>query len=212
MTERIVVADDSLSMREAAQSALERRGSRVVTAADGNEALARLRDAGPALLIADVHMPGLDGYALCREAKSERPDLSVLLMVGTFEPFDSAGATAARADGVMRKPFTAEELLRKVEEMLGPAAAREPARPAAPAVVPAPASPAPEPEASHDSPPARAGLSAEDVDRVARRLLEIGGAAILERVARELLGEAAAEAVRRSALDSRRIDGEPEDD
>jgi len=212
MSERILIADDSLSIREAAQAALQARGARVDVAADGSEALARLRDAAPELLIADVHMPGLDGYALCREAKSEVPGMRVLLVVGTFEPFDGATATAARADGVVRKPFTAEELRRKVEELLGPAAAPPTGLGAAPK--PAPpvevAAEPPEPERGPEEPGAME-LSHRDVDRIARRVLALGGEAVLERVARELLVEAAGERVRRTG-GARGLDGGPEEE
>ena len=199
MTETILIADDSVSIREAAQAALAPRGARIEMATDGREALTRLRDAAPDLVIADVHMPGLDGYALCREAKTERAATRVLLVVGTFEPFDTAGAAAARADGVLRKPFLAEDLLRKVEELLGrPAAGAAPATVAAPPVEePAPRAVAAAAE-TEAAPAARTRLSDDDVERIARRVLEIGGEAVLERVARELLGEAAAERVRRS--------------
>ncbi|HVR30283.1 MAG TPA: response regulator [Thermoanaerobaculia bacterium] len=215
MTERILIADDSLSIREAAQSALAARGARLEAVADGREALAKLRDAAPQLLIADVHMPGGDGYALCREAKSEQPGLRVLLVVGTFEPFDAASATAARADGVLRKPFMPDELLRKVEELLGPVPAETPPRGASAVRAAAPPAAAAvrtsEPAHGHEDVPAP-GLSDAEVDRIARRVLAIGGEAVLERVARELLGGAAVAKVPRSAEARRGLDGEPEDD
>jgi CheY-like chemotaxis protein len=195
VSETILIADDSLLVREAVQTALRDRGARVVLASDGEEARARLREAAPDLVLADVHMPGLDGYALCREAKTERAATRVVLLVGTFEPFDSSAASFARADGVLRKPFVVDELMRKVVEMLGPArvAAPEPVRaaiadahPAAGPVEPS-AAPASEPAASEEIGSGQPELSDADVDRIARRVLELGGGAVLERVARELL-------------------------
>jgi CheY-like chemotaxis protein len=196
VSESILVADDSLLVREAIQNALRQRGASVELASDGAQAHSRLRDLAPDLLIADVHMPGLDGYALCREAKTERSATRVLLLVGTFEPFDGNAASAALADGVLRKPFVAEELLRKVEELLGPVRRAPPAPvTAAPSdssfdtasgsVVSAP----PEVEAPEavDSGERRLELTDAEVDRVARRVLELGGGAVLERVAREIL-------------------------
>jgi CheY-like chemotaxis protein len=195
VSEIILAADDSLLIREAIQSALRRRGARVELASDGGQARPRLRELAPDLLIADVHMPGLDGYALCREAKTERPATRVLLLVGTFEPFDATAATAALADGVLRKPFVADELVRKVEQLLGPV------RRAAPAPDPAPSDSPPDPGRGEetaarpeapaggwsDSEPRPSELTDADVDRIARRVLELGGEAVLERVARELL-------------------------
>jgi CheY-like chemotaxis protein len=212
VSERILIADDSLPVREAAHSALAARRAQVELVADGGLALERLREAAPDLLIADVHMPGLDGYALCREAKNLRPAIRVLLLVGTFEPFDSGTAAAARADGVVRKPFIADELLRKVEDLLGRPPAPEPARePAHREPVVAPALPEAAPTAA---PVTDAGggsaLSDADVERIARRVLELGGEAVLERVARELLGEAAFAGVRRSAPGAGERGGDPE--
>ena len=160
-------------------------------------------------------MPGLDGYALCREAKTERSATRVLLLVGTFEPFDASAASAALADGVLRKPFVAEELLRKVEELLGPVRRSAPA-PAAAAAAAAgperlgvrrpPATAWLRPPARHrrrpppvESEERRFELTDADVDRIARRVLELGGGAVLERVAREIF-----------AARSRRGDPEPE--
>jgi CheY-like chemotaxis protein len=193
VSESILVADDSLLVREAIQSVLRERGARVELACDGEEARSRLRELSPDLLLADVHMPGLDGYALCREAKTERAATRVVLLVGTFEPFDSSAASFARCDGVVRKPFVAEELLRKVEELLGPARAPEPARAAEPtlpeSLTHTPVSGGPEQTEAALSSEAEKPLtlSDADVDRIARRVLELGGAAVLERVAREVL-------------------------
>ena len=195
MSESILVADDSLLVRESVQTALRERGARVELACDGEEARTRLRDLAPDLLLADVHMPGLDGYALCREAKTERAATRVVLLVGTFEPFDSSAASFARADAVLRKPFLADELLRKVEELLGPVRAPEPTRATEPAL-PEPlthtaVSGGPETTEAVVANEAdqRLELSDADVDRIARRVLELGGGAVLERVAREVLAE-----------------------
>jgi CheY-like chemotaxis protein len=203
VSESILVADDSILVREMAENALRARGARVEAVSDGTQAAERLRDTAFDLLIADVHMPGLDGYALCREIKAQRPETKVLLVVGTFEPFDSGTASSARAEGVVRKPFLADELLRKVEEVLGPvrkAAPPEPAPEQEPSVAVEPltdevVSGGPEAVSAGeaDASSGTGTLSDVDVDRIARRVLELGGVEVLERVAREVLREAAAE-------------------
>ncbi len=63
-------------------------------------------------------MPGANGYEVCRRAKATRPDLPVLLLVGTFEPFDESQARAAGADSFLKKPFDSQELLQRVDELL----------------------------------------------------------------------------------------------
>jgi CheY-like chemotaxis protein len=209
VSERILVADDSLAARESVASALAARGSQLEVVADGHEALARLREQAADLLIADVHMPRLDGYALCRAAKAERPALRVLLLVGTFEPFDAGAAAAARSDGLVRKPFVPDDLLRQVEALLGRAAvSRRPREEAVAGPDPAapPATPAPEPASGQEP----AALSDADVDRIARRVLALGGGAVLERVARQVLGEAVAARLRGGAAGAAGPAGEPE--
>jgi hypothetical protein len=83
--------------------------------------VARLGEVGPDLVIADVHMPGADGYDVCRQAKAWRRGTPVLLLVGTFEPFQEDEAKRAGADGYLKKPFDSQELLRRVEELIAAA-------------------------------------------------------------------------------------------
>src|SRR5260370_42677085 len=74
-------------------------------------------------VIADVHMPGASGYEVCRRSKQLRPEVPVLLLVGTFEPFDEAQARESGANSYLKKPFDSQELLGRVHDLLGPAAA-----------------------------------------------------------------------------------------
>src|SRR5260370_34619661 len=75
------------------------------------------------LVIADVHMPGASGYEVCRRSKQLRPEGPVLLLVGTFEPFDEAQARECGADAYLKKPFDSQELLGRVHDLLAPKAA-----------------------------------------------------------------------------------------
>jgi hypothetical protein len=80
----------------------------------------------PDFVIADVHMPGANGYEVCRRSKERRPDVPVLLLVGTFEPFDEAQSRAVGADSYLKKPFDSQELLQRVGELLSRGAAPAP--------------------------------------------------------------------------------------
>lgn len=198
MSETILVADDSLMVREAAVAALESRGARLETVQDGEEALAVLRERAPGLLVADVHLPGVDGYELCRAARELRSNVPVVLLVGTFEPFDEKAARDAGVTAVLRKPFAAGDLRERVESLLGPAPGGGGQEEQVPTRAP---EPAPAAEAAAPAPPDAAGdrveeLSDATVDRIARRVLTLGGTEILERVAREVFGEAAARLAR----------------
>ena len=127
MGKRILLADDSVTIQKVVELTFMEEDYEVVAVGNGDEALAEFEASPPDLLIADVHMPGANGYEVCRQAKDGRPDVPVLLLVGTFEPFDEGEAEGAGADGFLKKPFDSQELLRRVEELLTAAAEALPA-------------------------------------------------------------------------------------
>ncbi len=129
MSRTILLADDSVTIQKVVELTFLDEGYNVVAVGNGSDAAARLEEVRPDLVIADVHMPGLNGYDLCKRAKQWRPGIPVLLLVGTFEPFDKNMFTDAGADGVLKKPFDSQELLRQAQELLAAAApaAAEPA-------------------------------------------------------------------------------------
>ncbi len=89
----------------------------VETAARGDDALARLQLRRFNLLLTDVRMPGLDGLSLLRAARVLQPDLPILLMT-SFSDIDLAQAQAAGAQGLLPKPFSAEELITAIRSGL----------------------------------------------------------------------------------------------
>ncbi len=133
MTRTILLADDSITIQKVVELTFVDEGYRVVAVGNGGDAAARLPEVEPDIAIFDVHMPGISGFELCRQVKQRRPEVPVLLLVGTFEPFDKSEYAASGADAFLKKPFDSQELLRQVEDMLGaanppaPAAAEEPA-------------------------------------------------------------------------------------
>jgi DNA-binding response OmpR family regulator len=136
MTKEILLADDSVTIQKVVELTFMDEDYRVTAVSNGDDAVARLGQGSepPSLVIADVHMPGLNGYQVCRRVKEARPGTPVLLLVGTFEPFSKDEFSACGADGYLKKPFDSQELLRQVEELLRPLAAAAPA-PSAPAAV-----------------------------------------------------------------------------
>lgn len=119
-SERLLVAEDDPSLREMARQVLQRAGYRVDAAADGIEALSLLNQATEpyALLLTDVVMPGLNGPALARRAREQRPDLPVLFMSGYPDDDTMVRGSAADAHSFIAKPFSGDSLLRKVRHML----------------------------------------------------------------------------------------------
>lgn len=138
MRRRILLADDSVTIQKVIELTFLDEDYEVKPVSNGDEAIALLSELDPDFVIADVHMPGANGYEVCRRAKQNRPDVPVLLLVGTFEPFDEGQMRSAGADSYLKKPFDSQELLQRVEELL---AARPVSAPAAPAFAPEPPPP-----------------------------------------------------------------------
>ena len=139
---KVLVVDDSLSVRKVVERALVARQLEVVSAASGNEAIAQLEREQPDLVVCDVVMPDRDGYDICRFVKGH-PRLGrvpVLLISGIVNSAVLEQAAQAKSDDVLRKPFEAAELVRKVSELLaGSAAPATSGTPLRPAVAAAPA-------------------------------------------------------------------------
>src|SRR5437588_539734 len=127
MKRRILLADDSVTIQKVIELTFMDEDFEVRAVSNGDEALALLPEARPDFVIADVHMPGANGYEVCRRSKQLRAEVPVLLLVGTFEPFDENEARSAGADSFLKRPFDSQELLQRVQELL---AARPQATPA----------------------------------------------------------------------------------
>jgi CheY-like chemotaxis protein/predicted regulator of Ras-like GTPase activity (Roadblock/LC7/MglB family) len=135
---RVLVIDDSVSVRKVVERALAGREVEVVCAASGGEALERLESDAPDMIVCDVVMPDRDGYEICDFVKNH-PRLAttpVILMSGIVNDEVRQRAARARSEGVLSKPFAAEDLLRRLESILGPLEPKAPAPPDAPAAAP----------------------------------------------------------------------------
>jgi len=119
VTGRILVADDNADMREYVTRLLRSRWE-VEAVADGGAALVALRARPPALLVADVMMPGLDGFALLRAVREDpvTRDTPVVLLSARAGEESRIEGLAAGADDYLIKPFSARELLARVESTL----------------------------------------------------------------------------------------------
>jgi len=129
MAKTILLADDSVTIQKVIELTFMDQDYEVVSVSSGEEALAKLDAVTPGLVIADVHMPGATGYEVSRQVKERLPGVPVLLLVGTFEPFDEGEFQTCGADRFLKKPFDSQELLRIVGEL-------ESAAPVAAAVAP----------------------------------------------------------------------------
>jgi CheY-like chemotaxis protein len=127
MRRRILLADDSVTIQKVIELTFLDEDYEVKAVSNGDEALAVLAQVDPDFVIADVHMPGANGYEVCRRVKELKPNIPVLLLVGTFEPFDEGQSRSVGADSFLKKPFDSQELLQRVEELLSARAAAAPA-------------------------------------------------------------------------------------
>lgn len=117
----VLVADDEPALRETAAFILEAEGYRVLTAANGEEALATARRERPAAILLDVNMPKRNGYDVCREIRRD-PDLAgtyVILLTARGQRGDQAEGLRAGADCYLTKPFDDEEILRRLAAVYG---------------------------------------------------------------------------------------------
>ena len=119
---RILVADDSLTIRKVVELALQNQGFEILAAETGEEAFQKIQEFPPDFIIADTRMPGISGLELCqkiREAESLQ-QIPILLLSSNFEEFVWEEAQAAGATSYLTKPFEARQLLEKVKEYLPP--------------------------------------------------------------------------------------------
>ncbi|HEX5044047.1 MAG TPA: response regulator [Candidatus Polarisedimenticolaceae bacterium] len=118
MSKSILVADDSITIRKVVELTFAETGIRVESVGSGREALDRIPVLRPDLVLADVVMPEPSGYDVCRAVKASERPVPVLLLAGTFEPFDPERARGAGADGHLIKPFESRTLVERVEALL----------------------------------------------------------------------------------------------
>jgi CheY-like chemotaxis protein len=120
MPRTLLLADDSVTIQRVIELTFADEDIHVVAVSDGDEAIAVLDKTPPDIVLADVGMPGRNGYEVARHIK-ETPRLAhipVVLLTGAFEPVDQARAAAAGCDGVLAKPFEPQLVIGRVKELL----------------------------------------------------------------------------------------------
>lgn len=113
---KIMVIDDSSTIRRSAEIFLGQVGYQVVLAEDGFDALAKINDSHPDLIFCDILMPRLDGYQTCALIKKSAKfrDTPVIMLSSKDGLFDRARGTMVGSDEYLTKPFTKESLLKTV--------------------------------------------------------------------------------------------------
>jgi twitching motility two-component system response regulator PilG len=110
---KVMVIDDSKTIRRTAETLLKKEGCDVVTATDGFEALAKIADHHPQVIFVDIMMPRLDGYQTCALIKNNQEFRStpVIMLSSKDGLFDKAKGRIVGSEEYLTKPFTRDELL-----------------------------------------------------------------------------------------------------
>src|ERR1051325_1090202 len=116
--ERVLIIEDELPMRTALEDVLAAEGYRVLTAADGEIGLQRAMQEKPDLILLDIMMPKLDGYAVCSELRRLSNPVPILMLTAKGMVEDRLTRLGAGADYFLVKPFSTEELLARVRALL----------------------------------------------------------------------------------------------
>jgi CheY-like chemotaxis protein len=119
---KLLLADDSITIQKVVDLTFADEGVNVVCVSNGRDAIERLEEFAPDIVIADVFMPQINGYEVCEYIKQndKLKHIPVMLLVGSFEPFDEAEARRVGADDTLTKPFQSiRSLIDKVGLLVG---------------------------------------------------------------------------------------------
>lgn len=120
MSAKILVADQSPTIHKIVAMAFEKEGMKVEGISKGEHVLEFMEEFRPDIVLADIHLPGIDGYELSQKIKnSDRfSAVRVILLTSDFEDTDQSALDISRADDTISKPFKSEEILKKVKSQL----------------------------------------------------------------------------------------------
>ena len=115
---KVMVIDDSKTIRRTAETLLKKEGCEVITANDGFEALSKIADHNPHIIFVDIMMPRLDGYQTCALIKHNQKfkHTPVIMLSSKDGLFDRARGRIVGSEQYLTKPFTKEELLGAINE------------------------------------------------------------------------------------------------
>jgi CheY-like chemotaxis protein len=128
MPKKILLADDSITIQKVVELTFSDGDYEVTATSNGTRAIEQIPQIRPDIILSDIIMPEKNGYELCEWVKShpEYRRIPVILLTGTFEPFDPDRAEKAGCDAVVTKPFESQSLIQKVEELIQASATADP--------------------------------------------------------------------------------------
>lgn len=119
---KVMIIDDSKTIRRTAETLLKKEGCDVITATDGFEALAKIAEHKPSIIFVDIMMPRLDGYQTCALIKHNRifKQTPVIMLSSKDSIFDKARGRIVGSEQYLTKPFTREDLLGAIKHHVRP--------------------------------------------------------------------------------------------
>jgi CheY-like chemotaxis protein len=123
MAHKLLLADDSITIQKVVSLTFAEEDFEVTCVGNGEIAIEKIREARPDIVLADIFMPRKTGYEVCEFVKTtpQYQHIPVILLVGTFEPFDKNEAARVRSDGYLTKPFETTALVKLVRQTLAKA-------------------------------------------------------------------------------------------
>ena len=117
---KVMVVDDSKTIRRTAETLLQKEGFEVITATDGFDALSKIADSKPAIIFVDIMMPRLDGYRTCALIKNNSEFNSTPVVILSLKDgfFDKAKGRIVGSDQYLTKPFSRDELLGAIRKFV----------------------------------------------------------------------------------------------
>lgn len=118
MAAHILLVDDDDAIRDMVGTALRYAGFDITVAVDGRDAMAKLAQSQPDLLVLDVLMPGIDGFEVCRRLRAQREDTPIIFMTARASSRDVLEGFARGGDDYLTKPFVIDELVARIRAVL----------------------------------------------------------------------------------------------
>ncbi len=117
---KVLIVEDSLTQRELIAQLLKANGLEVSTAADGMEAMEKIKNNPPDVVILDIILPKMNGYEICRKIKADAKtqNLAVVMCSAKKEEFDRYWGMKQGADAYIAKPFHPQELVGTIKQLL----------------------------------------------------------------------------------------------
>lgn len=119
---KLLLADDSVTIRKVVEMTFAEENIEVFTANDGESTMLKFVETQPDIVLAHIGLPGTNGYQICEMIKQDETTrhIPVLLLVGSFEPFDETESQRVRANGFLKKPFSSvRDVVARVKDLLG---------------------------------------------------------------------------------------------